>query len=279
LVNGSSGIAVGMATNIPPHNVGEICDAVAFMVDNAHESDEFVENGLLEIVQGPDFPTGGVVLGKEVIRNAYRTGRGSVAMRGKAEIVEEGNKTRIVITEVPFQVTTERLKIAIAEAHAAKTIAGIADVTDETNRKSGIRIVVDLQRSATPNVVLNQLYKHTPLQSTFGFNMLALVPVPTTIEGAIPKLEPQVLGLRAMLGHFIAHRKDVITRRTKYDLEKAKARAHILEGFRIALDNIDEVIKIIRESASTEVAREALVARFDLSSGRRSRTNITSCRR
>jgi DNA gyrase subunit A len=265
LVNGSSGIAVGMATNIPPHNVGEICDAVAFMVDNAHESDEFVENGLLDIVHGPDFPTGGTVLGREVIRNAYRTGRGSVAMRGKAEIVEDGNKTKIVITEVPFQVTTERLKIAIAEAHENKTIAGMSAVTDETNRKSGIRIVIDLQRSATPNVVLNQLYKHTPLQSTFGFNMLALVPVPTSIEGAIPKLEPQVLGLRAILSHFIAHRTEVITRRTKYELAKAEARVHILEGFRIALDNIDEVIRIIRESPSTEVARESLMTRFTLS--------------
>jgi DNA gyrase subunit A len=265
LVNGSSGIAVGMATNIPPHNVGEICDAVAFMVDNASESDEFVENGLLDIVQGPDFPTGGTVLGREVIRNAYRTGRGSVAMRGKAEIVEDGNKTKIVISEVPFQVTTERLKIAIVEAHANKTIAGISDVTDETNRKTGIRIVIDLQRTASPSVVLNQLYKHTPLQSTFGFNMLALVPVPTSIEGAIPKLEPQVLGLRAMLAHFIAHRTEVITRRTKYDLAKAEARVHILEGFRIALDNIDEVIRIIRESPSTEVARESLMTRFELS--------------
>ncbi len=265
LVNGSSGIAVGMATNIPPHNVGEICDAVSFLVDNAHESDEFLENGLLDIVQGPDFPTGGVVLGKEVIRNAYRTGRGSVAMRGKAEIVEENGKFKIVISEVPFQVTTERLKIAIVEAYNEKTIAGISNVTDETNRKTGIRIVIDLQRSASPNVVLNQLFKHTPLQSTFGFNMLALVPIPTTIEGQIPKLEPKVLSLRAMLGHFIAHRVDVITRRTKYELAKAEARVHILEGFRIALDNIDEVIRIIRESPSTEVARESLMTRFELS--------------
>ena len=265
LVNGSSGIAVGMATNIPPHNIGEICDAVAFMVDNEAETEEFVENGLLDIVLGPDFPTGGTVLGREVIRQAYRTGRGSVAMRGKAEIVEDGNKTKIVISEVPFQVTTERLKIAIVEAHASKTIQGISDVTDETNRKSGIRIVIDLQRSASPNVVLNQLYKHTPLQSTFGFNMLALVPVPTSVEGAIPKLEPQVLGLRAMLAHFVAHRIEVITRRTKYDLAKAEARVHILEGFRIALDNIDEVIRIIRESPSTDVAREALMSHFALS--------------
>ncbi len=272
LVNGSSGIAVGMATNIPPHNVGEICDAIEFYVDHDHDEfasvelkNEFIENGLLDRVHGPDFPTGGVALGKEVIRNAYRTGRGSVAVRGKAEIVEDGNKTRIVITEVPFQVTTERLKIAIAEAYAAKTIPGISDVQDQTNRKTGIRIVVELQRSASPGVVLNQLYKHTPLQSSFGFNMLALVPVPTSIEGRIPSLEPQVLGLRAMIGHFIAHRREVITRRTKYDLQKARDRAHILEGFRIALDNIDEVIRVIRESASTDVAREALVTRFTLS--------------
>jgi DNA gyrase subunit A len=272
LVNGSSGIAVGMATNIPPHNVGEICDAIEFYVDHDHDEfasvelkNEFIENGLLDRVHGPDFPTGGVALGKEVIRNAYRTGRGSVAVRGKAEIVEDGNKTRIVITEVPFQVTTERLKIAIAEAYAAKTIPGISDVQDQTNRKTGIRIVVELQRSASPGVVLNQLYKHTPLQSSFGFNMLALVPVPTSIEGKIPSLEPQVLGLRAMIGHFIAHRREVITRRTKYDLQKARDRAHILEGFRIALDNIDEVIRVIRESASTDVAREALVTRFTLS--------------
>ena len=184
-------------------------------------------------------------------------------MRGKAEIVEEHCRHRIIITEVPFQVTTARIVEAIAEAHSEKTIAGISDLKNESDRK-GIRIIVELQRSATPNVVLNQLYKHTPLQSSFGFNMLALVPAPSTVPGIVQTLEPQVLSLRQMLVHFIEHRKVVIRRRTEYDLNKARERAHILEGFRIALDNIDEVIRLIRESDSTEIAREALVERFKL---------------
>jgi DNA gyrase subunit A len=200
-----------------------------------------------------------------VIRNAYRTGRGSVMMRGKAEIVEDDKgRFRIVITEVPFQVTTARIVEAIAEAHAEKSIAGISDLKNESDRK-GIRIIVELQRGATPNVVLNQLYKHTPLQSSFGFNMLALVPAPSPIPGVAQTLEPQVLSLRAILQHFIAHRIVVIRRRTEYELRKAEERAHILEGFRIALDAIDEVIRIIRESDSTDTAREALVDRFKLS--------------
>jgi DNA gyrase subunit A len=263
LVNGSAGIAVGMATNIPPHNVGEICDAIIHLIEHDDESPESLDLALLDIVHGPDFPTGGTLLGNQIIRNAYLTGRGSVAMRGKAEIVEEHGRHRIIITEVPFQVTTARIVEAIAEAHAEKTIAGIADLKNESDRK-GIRIIVELQRSATPNVVLNQLYKHTPLQSSFGFNMLALVPAPSTVPGIVQTLEPQVLSLRQMLVHFIEHRKVVIRRRTEYDLTKARERAHILEGFRIALDNIDEVIRLIRESESTEVAREALVERFKL---------------
>ncbi len=263
LVNGSSGIAVGMATNIPPHNVGEICDAIAYLIEHDGEDDEALDDGLAEIVQGPDFPTGGVLLGKEVIKTAYKTGRGSVSMRGKAEIVEDKGRHRIVITEVPFQITTERLKIAIAEAYQEKTIPGISDVRDETNRKTGIRIVVDVARGVSPNVVLNQLYKHTPLQWSFGFNMLALVPLDSQ-PGKPQTLEPKVLSLRQMLGHFIDHRQVVIKRRTEYDLQKARDRAHILEGFRIALDAIDEVIRIIRESESTEAAREALVNRFKL---------------
>jgi len=265
LVNGSSGIAVGMATNIPPHNVGEIADAIAYMLDHADEDEAVVDEALADIVQGPDFPTGGTLMGKEIIRTAYRTGRGSVVMRGKAEIVEDDKgRFRIVITEVPFQVTTARIVEAIAEAHAEKSIAGIADLKNESDRK-GTRIVVELQRSATPNVVLNQLYKHTPLQTSFGFNMLALVPAQSTIPGIVQTLEPQVLSLRQMLMHFIAHRMVVIRRRTEYDLRKAEERAHILEGFRIALDAIDEVIRIIRESDSTETAREALIDRFKLS--------------
>jgi DNA gyrase subunit A len=269
LVNGSAGIAVGMATNIPPHNVGEICKAIEFILDDrtrASEerlSDEAMDDALADIVQGPDFPTGGLLLGKEVIRNAYRTGRGSVAMRGKAEIVEEKGRFRIVITEVPFQVTTARIVEAIAEAHAEKTIPGIADLKNESDRK-GIRIIVELQRNATPNVVLNQLYKHTPLQSSFGFNMLALVPAPSPVPGVVQTLEPQVLSLRQMLVHFVEHRTTVITRRTRFELNKAEERAHVLEGFRIALDNIDEVIRIIRESESTETARESLMDRFKL---------------
>jgi DNA gyrase subunit A len=263
LVNGSAGIAVGMATNIPPHNVGEICDAIEYLVEHEDDAPESIDEALADIVQGPDFPTGGILLGKEIIRTAYRTGRGSVAMRGKAEIVEDKGRFRIVITEVPFQVTTARIVEAIAEAHAEKTIAGIADLKNESDRK-GIRIVVELQRNATPNVVLNQLYKHTPLQSSFGFNMLALVPAPSSIPGHPPALEPQVLSLRQMLVYFVAHRREVIVRRTTYDLRKAQERAHVLEGFRIALDNIDDVIRIIRESESTEAARDALIDRFKL---------------
>jgi DNA gyrase subunit A len=268
LLNGSSGIAVGMATNIPPHNVNEICDAIAYFLDHQDDEVDALDDALADIVQGPDFPTGGIVLGKEVIRTAYKTGRGSVMMRGKAEIVEEKGRFKIVITEVPFQVTRARIVEAIAEAYAEKSIPGISDLTDESDRH-GTRVVVGIARNATPNIVLNQLYKHTPLQTSFGYNMLALVPVfeatdPRFVEGVQP-LEPRVLGLREMLKYFISHRMTVIRRRTEYELAKARERLHILEGFRIALDNIDEVIRIIRESASTEAAREALISRFELS--------------
>ncbi|HXF35154.1 MAG TPA: DNA gyrase subunit A [Candidatus Acidoferrales bacterium] len=263
LVNGSSGIAVGMATNIPPHNVGEICDAIAVLLDRPDAGDE----SLLDIVLGPDFPTAGVIMGKEAIREAYRTGRGSVAVRGKAEIVEDRGRHKIIITEVPFQVTKARIVEAIAEAHAEKRITGIVRLDDESNRK-GMRIVVELHRSATPNVVLNQLYKHTPLQTSFGFNMLALVPVKPSAElqaaGISAALEPQVLSLKAILQHYIAHRKNVVTRRTTYELRKAAERAHILQGFLIALDNIDEVIKIVRASDTVETARASLMDRFKL---------------
>ncbi len=263
LVNGSSGIAVGMATNIPPHNVGEICDAIAYLIEHEGEDQAELDEALGNIVLGPDFPTGGMIMGREAIKQAYKTGRGSVMMRGKAEIVEEKGKHQIVITEVPFQVTTARVVEAIAEAYEEKSIVGISKLENQSSRK-GMRIVVELSRSATPNVVLNQLYKHTPLQTSFGFNMLALVPVPSSRPGAGMSLEPQVLSLRQLLEHFIEHRKVVVRRRTEYDLAKAKDRAHILEGFRIALDNIDRVIKIIRESPTTEAAREKLMNRFKL---------------
>ena len=263
LVNGSSGIAVGMATNIPPHNVGEICDAIMHLIDHEGEDEAELDEALGNIVLGPDFPTGGMIMGREAIKQAYKTGRGSVMMRGKAEIVEEKGRHQIVITEVPFQVTTSRVVEAIAEAYEEKSIVGISKLENQSSRK-GMKIVVELARSATPNVVLNQLYKHTPLQTSFGFNMLALVPVPSSRPGAGMSLEPQVLSLRQLLEHFIEHRKVVVRRRTEYDLGKAKDRAHILEGFRIALDNIDRVIKVIRESATTEAAREALMIRFKL---------------
>ncbi len=274
LVNGSSGIAVGMATNIPPHNVGEICDAVAYLIQNkvagGDPSIEEIDNALCDIVHGPDFPTGGVLHGREAIRQAYKTGRGSVALRGKAEIVEDKGRYRIVISEMPFQVSVNRVIEAITEAYQDKRITGITALHNESNRK-GMRIVVELHRSATPQVVLNQLYKQTPLQSSFAFNMLALVPATLTEKeiaaGRTPPLEPRVLSLREMLGYFIDHRQDVVRKRAIYDLAKARDRAKILRGFRIALDHIDEVISIIRGSATVDEAKANLMARFPVPEG------------
>ncbi len=260
LLNGSSGIAVGMATNIPPHNLSEVADAVAAMIDDPKLSDD----ALFDIVKGPDFPTGGFILGDLAIREAYRTGRGSMTIRGKAEIVEDRGRHRIIITEIPYQVYKSRIVEAIAEAYAEKRIAGISALHDESNRK-GMRVVVELARNATPAVVLNQLYKHTPLQSSFGFNMLALVPVGEPRPNGSVAIEPQVLSLRGLLEHYVAHRKDVITKRTRYDLRKAEERAHLLEGYRIALDNIDEVIEIVRGSQTADEAKERLSRRFELS--------------
>ncbi len=260
LVNGSSGIAVGMATNIPPHNLNEIADAIAALIDEPKTSDD----DLCTIVQGPDFPTGGTILGHEAIREAYKTGRGSITIRGKAEIVEERGKHKIIITEIPYQVYKGRIVEAISEAYSEKRITGIARMDDESNRK-GMRVVVELQKSATPKIVLNQLFKHTPLQATFGFNMLALVPVgPPRRDGTVA-IEPQVLTLKQLLEHFIAHRKNVVTLRATYDLNKARERAHLLEGYRIALDHIDEVIQIVRGSQTTDEAKTRLSERFELS--------------
>src|SRR5580692_11357448 len=259
LVNGSSGIAVGMATNIPPHNLSEISDAIAALVDDPATTDD----DLCDIVKGPDFPTGGTILGHEAIREAYKTGRGSIAIRGKAEIVEERGKHKIIITEIPYQVYKNRIVEAISEAYSEKRIVGISRMDDESNRK-GMRVVIELARNATPLVVLNQLYKHTPLQASFGFNMLALVPVgPPRADGSVA-IEPRVLSLKQMLEHFIGHRKDVITKRTRYDLRKAEERAHLLEGYRIALDHIDEVIEIVRGGQTTDEAKRRLSARFEL---------------
>ena len=260
LLNGSSGIAVGMATNIPPHNLNEIADAIAAVIDDPNVSDD----ALSDIVSGPDFPTGGIIVGQEAIREAYRTGRGSITMRGKAEIIEDKGRHKIVITEIPYQVYKSRIVEAIAEAHTEKRIQGIARLDDLTNRK-GMRVVVELQKNATPKVVLNQLYKHTPLQTSFGFNMLALVPVGEPRPDGTIALEPRVLSLKQLLEHYIAHRKDVVTKRTAYDLRKAQERAHLLEGYRIALDNIDEVIEIVRGSQTTDEAKQKLTVRFKLS--------------
>lgn len=250
LVNGSSGIAVGMATNIPPHNLTEVIDGVITMIDNPAVTVE----DLMQIVKGPDFPTGGTILGKQGIRNAYMTGRGSVTIRAVTQFEEmAGGKTRIVVTEIPYQQNKARLIEKIAELTRDKKIDGITDLRDESDRE-GMRIVIELRRDVRPQVVLNNLFKQTGLQSSFGIITLALV------NG-----EPKVLNLRDVLFHYLEHQRDVVTRRTKFDLNKAEARAHILEGLRIALDHIDEIIALIRGSATTEEAREGLMNRFALS--------------
>lgn len=249
LVNGVSGIAVGMATNIPPHNLGEVIDGIQLLI----RKPDVTPLELMSAIKGPDFPTGGLILGREGIKQAYATGRGSVTMRAKAEIEENGGKARIVVTEIPYQVNKARLVEKIAELVREKRIDGITDLRDESDRV-GMRIVIELRRDVNPSVVLNNLYKHTALQSNFGIIMLALV------NG-----EPKVLNLRDVLHHYLVHQEEVIRRRTQFDLRKAEARAHILEGLRIALDHIDEVIALIRRSRTTEEARAGLMERFGLS--------------
>ena len=250
LVNGSSGIAVGMATNIPPHNLGEVVDAVVYMIDHPDCSvDE-----LMQFVKGPDFPTGGVILGKRGIYDAYHEGRGRIIVRAKSEIEDMGgNRQRIVVTEIPYMVNKARLIEKIAELVHEKTVDGISDIRDESDR-DGMRIVIDLKRDVNANIVLNYLYKHTQLQDTFGAIMLALV------DG-----EPKILSLRQIIHHYIEHQEDVIRRRTQYDLNKAEARSHILEGLIIALDNIDEVVRMIRASRTAQEAKTGLMERFGLS--------------
>ena len=249
LVNGSSGIAVGMATNIPPHNLGEIIDGTIMLIDNKETS--VLE--LMTVIKGPDFPTSGIIMGKAGIRAAYETGRGKIVVRAKAEIEEENSRHRIIVTELPYQVNKAKLIEYIAELVKDKKINGISDLRDESDR-DGMRIVIELKRDANPNVTLNLLYKHTKMQDTFGVIMLALV-----------DNEPQVLNLKQVLNHYIEFQRDVITRRTIFELNKANARAHILEGLRIALDNIDEVINIIRSSKTSEIARNSLIEIFSLS--------------
>jgi DNA gyrase subunit A len=250
LVNGSSGIAVGMATNIPPHNLTEICDAAIALI----EDKDLEDDDLLKIVTGPDFPTGALILGREGIRQSYLTGRGSITLRSKHDFEEmRGGRQAIIITEIPFQINKSRLLESIAEMVANKKTAGIADLRDESDRK-GMRIVIELKREASAQLVLNQLYKHTPLQASFGVNNVALV------EG-----QPRTLTLREMVQEYVKHRKVVVTRRAQYDLRKAKERAHILEGYRIALEHLDAVIKLIRASQTTEEARAGLMKKFELS--------------
>ncbi|GGJ30874.1 DNA gyrase subunit A [Paenibacillus hunanensis] len=249
LVNGVSGIAVGMATNIPPHNLGEVIDGVQAMIENP----DITSMELMDYIHGPDFPTSGYILGRSGIRQAYQTGRGSITMRAKATIEENNNKARIVVNEIPYQVNKARLVEKIAELVREKRIEGITDLRDESDR-NGMRIVIELRRDVNPNVVLNNLYKHTAMQSTFGVNMLAIV-----------NNEPKLLGLREVIYHYIQHQIEVIRRRTEFDLKKAEARAHILEGLRIALDNVDAMIALIRGSQTTDAAREALIERFSLS--------------
>lgn len=255
LVNGTSGIAVGMATNIPPHNLNEVIDAVVKIIDNHIMEDRDTEiDELLEVIKGPDFPTYGKILGKSGFTQAYRTGRGTVKVRAVTDIEPmPGNKQRIIVTELPYQVNKARLIEKIADLVKDKKIEGISDLRDESDRK-GMRMVIELKRDANANVVLNKLYKHTQLQDSFGMNMLALV-----------NNQPKVLNLKDMLDYYLEHQKDVVTRRTKYDLKKAEDRAHILEGLLKALDHIDEVIKIIRASKSTPEAKINLMERFGFS--------------
>ena len=249
LLNGSSGIAVGMATNIPPHNLTELIDGIVKIIDE----DEVTDEQLMQIIKGPDFPTGATILGREEIKKAYTTGRGKITLRGEAEIEEiSGGKRRIIVSSLPYQVNKAKLIEHIAELVKEKRIEGISAIRDESDREHDVRIVIELKRDANPQVVLNLLYKNTQIQDTFGIIMLALV------DG-----EPKILTLRECLDNYIEHRRVVVLRRTKFELDKAEARAHILEGLRIAIDNIDEVIRIIR--TSYDDAKEKLMERFGLS--------------
>jgi DNA gyrase subunit A len=252
LLNGTMGIAVGMATNIPPHNLTEVMSAVIHLIQKPESTVE----DLMQFIKGPDFPTAGIVYDIEALKTAYATGRGSVVMRGRAEIEEsKTGKFRIIITEVPYNVNKAALVEKIAELVQTKTITGISDLRDESSRK-GVRVVVELKKDAYPKKVLNQLYKNTNLQTSFGFNMIALV------NGGI---QPRLLDLKSILENFIDHRQVVVRRRTEFELKVAQARAHILEGLKIALDHIDEVIALIKKSATKEIAKDGLMKKFKLS--------------
>ena len=249
LVNGTMGIAVGMATNIPPHNLGEVIDGCVAYINNK----DITVSEMMEYIKGPDFPTGATILGNSGIKKAYETGRGSITIRAKAEIEESNTKSKIIITEIPYGVNTSDLKQKIAELVRDKVIEGIADYHEETNLENGLKIVVTLKKEANANVVLNNLYKHTSLQSTFGIIFLML-----------DQGQPKTLNLKEIISKYIDYQKEIIIRRTKFELDKAEKRVHILEGLKIALDNIDAVIKIIKEAESDEVAKTKLKERFNL---------------
>src|ERR687885_533734 len=250
LVNGSDGIAVGMATKIPPHNLGEVIDATVTLIDDPDLDDE----GIAEHIEGPDFPTGGVIVGLRGIRDAIATGPGSVRVQAKAHTEQiKGNRTQIVVTEIPYQVNKSYLLQKIAELVKDRKLQDISDLRDESDR-NGMRIVVELKREAVPKVVLNNLYKHTQMQQSFGVNLVALV------DGV-----PRTLSYKEVLKHYIAHQFEVVTRRTRYELGRAQARAHVLEGLIIALSNLDEVVDTIRRSRSVETARSNLIKKFKLS--------------
>ena len=247
LVNGTMGIAVGMATNIPPHNLGEVIDGCIAYIDNP----EIDTIGLMNYIKGPDFPTGAIILGNSGIKKAYETGRGTITIRCKSTIEDTGLRQKIVISEIPYGVNTMELKTKIAELVRDKVIEGIADYHEETNLENGVKIVITLKKDANANVILNNLYKHTQLQSTFGIILLML-------DNGVPK----TLGLKDIISKYVDYQKEVIIRRTRFDLNKAQARAHILEGYKIALDNLDDVIKIIKESESDVIAKQNLISRF-----------------
>ncbi|MGE5613140.1 MAG: DNA gyrase subunit A [Bacillota bacterium] len=256
LVNGSSGIAVGMATNIPPHNLTEVIDGVIALID----SPQITIDELNKIIKGPDFPTAGTIMGKQGIKDAYRTGRGRIVIRANAEIEQLGNnRQRIVVRDLPYQVNKAKLIERIAELVKEKKLEGIADINDESDRTEAVRIVITLKKDANANVILNQLYRNTQMQDVFSVNMLALT---QTEEG---KFEPRILNLKQALQYYLKHQEEVVTRRTRFELEKAEARAHILEGLKIAIDNLDEVIKIIRSSRTEDIAKKSLMGRFALS--------------
>ncbi len=256
LVNGTTGIAVGMATSIPPHNLAEVIDGVLMLIDEP----ESTVDDLMTVIQGPDFPTGGTILGVSGIKNAYRTGKGRIVVRASADIeLMNNNRQRIVVHDLPYMVNKARLIEKMADQVKDKKLEGISDLRDESDRNESVRIVIELKRDANANVVLNQLYKHTQLQDSFNANMLALVP------DEMGRFEPKIVNLLQALKHYVEHQKEVTTRKTRFDLDKAEARKHIVEGLRIAIDNIDEVIAIIRSSKNEDQAKERLTERFGLS--------------